>query len=99
MSMSDPLGDMLTRIRNGQTARMDSVSRRRPRRCAPTCSKCCSAKAISAATVEEERVRACRSFEIELKYVDGEPVIREITRVSKPGRRVYSKIARSAARL
>ena len=75
-AMSDPLGDLLTRIRNGQPARHGPFGRR-PRRCAPMCSKCCSAKAISAASEEELRA-GVRSSTIELKYVDGEPVIREI---------------------
>jgi small subunit ribosomal protein S8 len=41
----------------------------------------------------EENVSGFAELKIELKYVDGEPVIREITRISKPGRRVYSRIS------
>ena len=93
MSMSDPLGDMLTRIRNGQRAHKPVDRSRRRRRSAPTCSKCCSARAISAALRASEVRPGVAELKIELKYVDGEPVIREITRVSKPGRRVYSRIA------
>jgi small subunit ribosomal protein S8 len=89
--MSDPLGDMLTRIRNGQQARMAVVA-------AP-------ASKIRANVLEvlkregyirgfsREQVRpGVAELKIELKYVDGEPVIREIARVSKPGRRIYSKL-------
>lgn len=92
MSMSDPLGDMLTRIRNGQQARQAVVAS--------------PASNIRANVLEvlrregyirgytREHVRSgIDELKIELKYVDGEPVIREIARVSKPGRRIYSKIA------
>ena len=91
MSMTDPLGDMLTRIRNAQRAHKPSVA-------AP-------ASKIRANVLEVlKREGYIRGFtradirpgvvelNIELKYVDGEPVIREIARVSKPGRRVYSKL-------
>lgn len=92
MSLSDPLGDMLTRIRNGQQAHKTVVA-------AP-------ASRIRANVLEvlkregyirgysQESVRpGVSELKIELKYVDGEPVIREISRISKPGRRIYSKIA------
>ena len=91
MAMSDPLGDMLTRIRNGQRAQKSSVR-------AP------SSKLrgnVLEVLKREGYIRDYRSIEvragisdleIELKYADGEPAIREIARVSKPGRRVYSKI-------
>ena len=91
MSMTDPLGDMLTRIRNAQRALKPSVA-------AP-------ASKIRANVLEVlKREGYIRGFtrsdvrpgvvelQIELKYVDGEPVIREISRISKPGRRIYSKI-------
>jgi len=91
MSMSDPLGDMLTRIRNGQRARKDSVV-------AP-------ASKLRANVLEvlkrEGFIRGYSQYEvrpgvnelkIELKYYDGDPVIREVQRVSKPGRRVYSGV-------
>jgi len=91
MTMSDPLGDMLTRIRNGQRAHQAVV--------ASPASKL-RANVLEVLKREgyirgfsQEQVRAGVSeLKIELKYVDGEPVIREISRVSKPGRRVYSKI-------
>ncbi|HUL08596.1 MAG TPA: 30S ribosomal protein S8 [Candidatus Acidoferrum sp.] len=90
--MTDPLGDMLTRIRNAQRAGMQNVS--------------CPASKLRANVLEvlkrEGYIRGfvpnnggvtSAEFKIELKYNDGAPVIREINRISKPGRRVYSKIA------
>jgi len=92
MTMSDPLGDMLTRIRNGQRARQAVVA-------APASNF--RAHVLDVLKREgyireysREQVRAgIAELKIELKYVDGEPVIREIARVSKPGRRIYSKIS------
>ncbi len=89
--MTDPLGDMLTRIRNGQRARKSHVT-------AP-------ASKLRTGVLEvlkrEGFIRGYAQYElrpglseikIELKYHEGEPVIRQINRVSTPGRRVYSKI-------
>ncbi len=93
MTMTDPLGDMLTRIRNaadaeearGHDAGLEA-SRARARR-AP------GARAISAATRKLENDGQAPELEIELKYYDGEPVIREIEpRVASPGRRVYASV-------
>jgi small subunit ribosomal protein S8 len=89
--MSDPLGDMLTRIRNAQRARHAS--------CLSPASKL-RANVLDALKREgfirgfaaEELRPGVAQLRIELKYNEGEPVIKEITRVSKPGRRVYSKI-------
>ena len=91
MAMSDPLGDMLTRIRNGQRTGKSKVR-------AP-------ASKLRANVLEvlkregyirdyrtEEIGRGLSEVEIELKYNEGTPVIQEISRVSRPGRRVYSKI-------
>ena len=89
MSMSDPLGDMLTRIRNAQRARHAG--------CVAPASKL-RANVLDALKREgfifsaEELRPGVGQLRIELKYSEGEPVIKEITRVSKPGRRVYSKI-------
>ena len=89
--MSDPLSDMLTRIRNGQRARKRSVT-------APA-SKLRSG--VLEVLKREGFIRGYSQYElrpglielkIELKYHEGDPVIREINRVSTPGRRVYSKI-------
>jgi len=91
MSLSDPLGDMLTRIRNGQVRGKESVlmpaSRYRGN--------------VLDVLLREGYIRGFKKveiennkneFKIELKYVDGEPVIKDISRVSTPGRRVYSRI-------
>ncbi len=91
MSMSDPLGDMITRIRNAQRARHAG--------CVAPASKL-RANVLDALKREgfirgfsSENLRpGVDQLRIELKYTEGEPVIKEITRVSKPGRRVYSKI-------
>ena len=91
MSMSDPLGDMITRIRNAQRARHAA--------CVAPASKL-RANVLEALKREgfirgfaaEELRQGVSQLRIELKYNEGEPVIKEITRVSKPGRRVYSKI-------
>ena len=62
-----------------------------------TCSRCCKTEGYirGYATLEHSSGRS--EIEIELKYFDGEPVIREIERVSKPGRRVYASVKDSAA--
>ena len=91
MSMSDPLGDMLTRIRN--------ATRSRHAACVAPASKL-RANVLEALKREgfirgyqaEELRPGISQLRIELKYNEGEPVIKEITRVSKPGRRVYSGI-------
>src|SRR4029453_15878766 len=91
MSIQDPLGDMLTRIRNAQLRGKSKVN-------------CPSSKLRSRvldvlkqegyirdyATVQKGTAKA--EIEIELKYFDGAPVIREIQRVSKPGRRIYASV-------
>ena len=91
MSINDPLGDMLTRIRNAQ-------ERRRPKVSTPA-SKL--REHVLAVLAEEGYIRGYTRveqkglaplFEIELKYYNGQPAIREISRVSKPGRRVYSPV-------
>ena len=91
MSMSDPLGDMLTRIRNGQSARKLAVS-------SPS-----SKFRVNVLEVlkregyiidysSKEIKTGMSELKIELKYHEGLPVISEIKRVSRPGRRIYSGI-------
>ena len=89
MSLTDPLGDMLTRIRNGQAAQKQAV--RSP----------ASKLRVNVLEVlrREGYIRGYQredaghgELSIELKYHNGEPVIRELQRVSKPGRRVYSGV-------
>ncbi len=91
MAMNDPLGDMLTRIRNAQM-------RRRPKVTTPASGLRARVLDVLA---EEGYIRgytrvetkgAHPQFEIELKYHNGQPAIREIERISKPGRRVYSPV-------
>lgn len=91
MSITDPLGDMLTRIRNAQL-RSHSV-------CVTPASKLRGwvldvlqdeGYIRGYSRVEKEGEKP--TFEIELKYHEGEPVIQKIHRVSKPGRRVYSSV-------
>jgi small subunit ribosomal protein S8 len=93
MLMNDPLGDMLTRIRNAQL-------RKRPTVATPASSL--RARVLDVLQSEgyirgysETRQEGLPAeFDIELKYYDGEPVIREIERVSRPGRRVYVSVDR-----
>jgi small subunit ribosomal protein S8 len=91
MSMSDPLGDMLTRIRNAQRAHKPSVAAPASKARANVLEVLQREGYIRGYSLEDIRP-GIAEFKIELKYVDGEPVIREIARVSKPGRRIYSKI-------
>ncbi|HEX4694910.1 30S ribosomal protein S8 [Sphingomonas sp.] len=88
MAVTDPLGDMLTRIRNGQRARKDSVLS--------------PASKLRVRVLEvlqregyirgysEEEMGPAKGIRIELKYFEGQPAIKHVARVSKPGRRVYS---------
>jgi small subunit ribosomal protein S8 len=92
MTMSDPLGDMLTRIRNGQRARQAVVASPASKIRANVLEVMRREGYIRGYTREHVRP-GVDELKIELKYVDGEPVIREIARVSKPGQRVYSRIA------
>jgi small subunit ribosomal protein S8 len=88
MALSDPLGDMLTRIRNGQKAGKATIVS--------------PASKLRASVLDvlkrEGYIRGYQQsgaieLKIELKYHEGHPAIREISRVSRPGRRVYSKVA------
>lgn len=91
MFISDPIGDLLTRIRNGQAARLSAIH--------------CPASKLRSNVLEVlKREGYIRDYSvsapkdgkselnIELKYSEGQPVIREIKRVSKPGRRVYTQV-------
>jgi small subunit ribosomal protein S8 len=91
MSLTDPLGDMLTRIRNGQRARQSRVVSPASRLRSDVLEVLKREGYIRGFRAEEVRP-GIRMLDIELKYSEGEPAIKEITRVSKPGRRVYSKI-------
>ena len=91
MSLSDPLGDMLTRIRNGQVRGKDSVLMPASRFRANVL-EVLHREGYIRGFKRVEMDNRKNEFQIELKYVDGEPVIKDISRVSTPGRRVYSKI-------
>ena len=91
MSMSDTLGDMLTRIRNGQTTNkkvVDAPASRFRKNVLEVLKR----EGFIRNFEEKEMKPGINFFEIELKYYNGKPVITEIKRVSKPGRRVYSSI-------
>ncbi len=91
MSMSDPLGDMLTRIRNGQRANKTSVPVPASKLRTNVLDVLKREGYIRGFSVSQIKT-GIQEISVELKYHEGEPVIREIARVSKPGRRVYSKI-------
>lgn len=91
MTMSDPLGDMLTRIRNGQSARKDTVISPASRFRSNVLDVLKREGYIRDYSSVEKRP-GIHELQIQLKYHDGLPVISEIKRVSRPGRRVYSKI-------
>ena len=91
MSTHDPISDMITRIRNAQMRAKSKVSTPGSRMRASVLEVLKNEGFIRGfASVEHTGGRT--ELEIELKYFDGEPVIREIQRVSKPGRRVYASV-------
>ncbi|MDQ0474320.1 30S ribosomal protein S8 [Labrys wisconsinensis] len=91
MAINDPVGDMLTRIRNAQMRRKGTVVTPGSNQRARVLEVLQAEGYIRGFTVAD--FGAGRSeFTIELKYYDGVPVIREIARVSKPGRRVYASV-------
>ena len=88
MAVTDPLGDLLTRIRNGQRARKDSVL---------TPASKLRARVLDVLQREgyirgysEEQMGPAAGIRIELKYFEGQPAIKHVARISKPGRRIYS---------
>lgn len=89
MTMSDPLGDMLTRIRNGQSARKDSVLSPASRLRSSVLDVLQREGYIRGYSTEETG-GPVPTIRIELKYFEGLPAIQHLSRVSKPGRRVYS---------
>ena len=88
MAMTDPLGDLLTRIRNGQRAKKDSVlspSSKLRIRVLDVLQREGYIRGYS-----DEQMGPAAGVRIELKYFEGQPAIKHVARVSKPGRRVYS---------
>jgi small subunit ribosomal protein S8 len=90
MMMNDPLGDLLARIRNAQLRNKSKVSSPNSRLRERVLDVLKNEGYIRGYAVVEREGRS--QIEVELKYFDGEPVIRELARVSKPGRRVYSSV-------
>ena len=91
MSLNDPLGDMLTRIRNAYGRKKSKVSTPASRLRARVLDVLKSEGYIrDYSQVDYDNGKS--EIEIELKYYEGAPVIREISRISKPGRRVYSAV-------
>jgi len=91
MALNDPLGDMIARIHNAQMRHKSKVSTPASRLRANVLDVLKNEGFIRGyASVEHSNGRS--EIEIELKYFEGEPVIRKIARVSKPGRRVYVSV-------
>lgn len=88
MSMTDPIADMLTRIRNAQKARKESVSIPASKLKLSIAEVLQREGFVDSVETEEDGVR--RSIRVGLKYHRSEPVIERIERVSRPGLRVYS---------
>ena len=88
MAVTDPLGDLLTRIRNGQRAKKDSVlspASKLRTRVLDVLQREGYIRGYS-----DEQMGPAAGVRIELKYFEGQPAIKHVARVSKPGRRVYS---------
>jgi len=92
MAINDPIGDLLARIRNGQMRGLAKI--------ATPASKLrgrlldvLKAEGFIRGYVEVEMKGKPKQFEIELKYHEGKPVIRELKRISTPGRRVYNSVS------
>ena len=91
MSLTDPIGDMLTRIRNAQMRRRDTVA-------TPASTlrgrvlDVLQSEGFIRGYSESTMDNGVLQYDIELKYSDNQPVIRTIERVSRPGRRVYASV-------
>jgi small subunit ribosomal protein S8 len=92
MAINDPIGDLLARIRNGQSRGLAKV--------ATPASKLrgrvldvLKTEGFIRGYAEVEMKGKAKEFEVELKYHEGRPVIRELTRISTPGRRVYNSVS------
>jgi len=91
MAINDPIGDLLARIRNGQSRGLSKIS--------TPASKLrgrlldvLKSEGFIRGYAEVELKGKPKEFEIELKYHEGKPVIRELKRISTPGRRVYNGV-------
>ena len=92
MVMTDPLGDILTRIRNGQRAGKAVVSAPASRY-RGTVLDVLQREGFIRGYNKVDHGSGKADFDIELKYFEGQPVIKRLERVSKPGRRIYSSVA------
>ena len=90
MTLMDPIGDMFTRIRNGQLRRLPQVEMPSSNFRLKILEVLKSEGFITSYHIEKKENNKV-SLTVDLKYYEGTPVIREIKRVSKPGRRVYSR--------
>jgi small subunit ribosomal protein S8 len=90
MAMNDPLGDLLARIRNAQMRNKGKVTSPNSKLRESVLEVLKTEGYIRGYSVTEREGRS--ELDIELKYFEGEPVIREIERISKPGRRVYASV-------
>ena len=89
--INDPLGDLLTRIRNGQSARLTAINSPASKHRISVLEVLKREGYIRDYSVAKKE-NGSSDLTVELKYSEGQPVIREISRISRPGRRVYSKV-------
>jgi small subunit ribosomal protein S8 len=91
MAISDPIGDLLTRIRNGQLRGKSKITSPNSR-LRTALLDVLQSEGYIRGYAEVEFKDGIKELEIELKYHEGRPVIRELKRVSTPGRRVYASV-------
>ncbi len=91
MSLNDPLGDMLSRIRNAQKAKLKIVQCPHSRLHEKVCDVLKDEGYIRGYTVQDLGNNR-KSIEVQLKYAEGQGVIRQIDRISSPGRRIYTSV-------
>tara|TARA_Y100001970_G_C13514874_1_gene500159 strand:- start:34 stop:432 length:399 start_codon:yes stop_codon:yes gene_type:complete len=90
MSLADPIGDMLTRIRNGQMRSLNKIEIPFSNFRSKILEVLKNEGYIINFNINDNNNNT-KSILVDLKYYEGQPVIKEIKRISKPGRRVYSK--------
>jgi len=91
MSFADPIGDMITRIRNAQLRKLHSVIIPNSKFRVKILDVLKDAGYIADYKISSDKKTKKESLSVDLKYYKGLPVIQEIKRVSKPGRRIYAK--------
>jgi small subunit ribosomal protein S8 len=90
MTIIDPIGDMFTRIRNGQMRFLSTIDVPASKFRLKVLEILKSEGYISNFSIEEKK-NNIKNLKVNLKYYEGTPVIKEIKRISRPGRRVYSR--------